>query len=85
MAKEVKIYVTLGCPFCRKAMEWLAKYKVEHTRVVFEDTASKMAFYAANEGVHTVPQIFVDGVRIGGWSDLQTHPFKAEIEEGFGK
>lgn len=83
MKHEVKIYVTMGCPFCRKLMEWLAKYKVEHSRVIFEDTASKMAFYAANPGVHTVPQIFVDGERLGGWSDLQETAFKKNIEANF--
>lgn len=80
---EVKIYVTMGCPFCRKAMEWLKQYDVEHTRVVFEDSASKMAFYAANPGVSTVPQIFVDGVRIGGWTDLVASDFKRQVEEDF--
>jgi glutaredoxin 3 len=82
MEQEVKVYVTLGCPYCRRMMEWLDTNKVKHTRVVFEDVQSKMAFYAANPGVTTVPQLFVDGVRVGGWSDLATHPYKKQIEEG---
>ena len=84
MAK-VKIFVTMGCPFCRNMMEWLKTYEVEHERVVFESATSKMAFYAANPGVTTVPQMFVDDVRVGGWSELQKHPFKAAVEEEFNK
>lgn len=85
MEKDIKIYVTMGCPFCRKMMEWLAKHNVKHTRVVFEDTASKMAFYAQHEGVHTVPQMFIDGVRLGGWTDLNASEFKKQIEEEFNR
>ncbi len=85
MEKEIKIYVTLGCPYCRKMMEWLLKHNVKHTRVIFEDTPSKMQFYAQNPGVSTVPQMFIDGVRIGGWTDLNKHDFMREVEEASGK
>jgi glutaredoxin 3 len=82
MAK-VDLYVTLGCPFCQKAMAWMSEYEVEHNLTVFKTTQEKMLFYANNPGVTTVPQIFIDGKRIGGWSDLCKHEFKTTTEEEF--
>jgi len=81
MADTVEIFVTMGCPFCRKLMDWLAQYGVEHSRTVFTTTTEKMAFYSKHPGVRTVPQIFLNGERIGGWSDLQEHEFKRKVEE----
>jgi len=80
MEREIKIYVTMGCPFCRNMMAWLAQHNIKHSRVIFEDSASKMQFYAQNPGVSTVPQMFVDGVRIGGWSDLNKNPIMKQLE-----
>jgi glutaredoxin len=78
---KVEIYVTNGCPYCQKLMAWLEKFKVKHEKTVFADSTAKMAFYKANPGVSTVPQIFLDGIRVGGWSDFQTHPFKKQTEQ----
>ncbi len=81
MAKKVELFVTLGCPFCQKAMAWMKQYDVSHELTVFANTQEKMHFYANTPGATTVPQIFIDGKRIGGWTDLCKHPFKAEVEE----
>lgn len=83
MHEEIKVYVTRSCPYCRNMLAWLDKYGVKHSRVVFEDAASKMAFYAANPGIRTVPQLYVGEERIGGWTDLNSHEFKRKVEDDF--
>lgn len=80
---EVEVFVRPGCPWCDKAVNWFTQYKVEHKLVRFTNIEDKMAFYQkhAAEGVRTLPQIFIDGVRIGGWSDFVTTQYKADIEK----
>lgn len=77
---KIEIYVTAGCPFCHRALAWLDEMKLEYTKIEFRNTGEKMAFYQRTD-TKTVPQIFLDGDRLGGWSDLVGSQFKAMVEE----
>lgn len=85
MTHKVDIFITATCPFCQRAMAWLKENEVPHNLTVFASVNEKMQFYASHPDVTTVPQIFVDGKRIGGWSDLVKSDFKREIEEARAK
>lgn len=75
----VKAYVTLGCPYCQKIMNWLNENNVEHELVVFKNTSEKKEFYDST-GFSTVPQIYVNNVHVGGWTDFAKSDFKKNIE-----
>ena len=70
MAKKVVVYTTDSCPYCRAAKELLVSKGVlfQEIDVTHDDVARKKL--AGLSGRQTVPQIFADGVSIGGYEDL---------------
>jgi len=70
MAK-VEIYTKSYCPYCVRAKELLKKKDVTFEEIDIEhdqDLAIKAMERAG--GRKTVPQIFIDGVHVGGCDDL---------------
>ncbi|MCX8085327.1 MAG: glutaredoxin 3 [Rhodocyclaceae bacterium] len=71
MAK-VEMYATAVCPYCiraeallkRKGVETIEKYYVDR------DPALRQEMERRVPGARTVPQIFIDGVHVGGCDDL---------------
>ena len=71
---KVEIYTLPGCDWCEYAMDWF-----ENQSIVFNETvvnyAHKKQMCAmlterSKTRITTFPQIFIDGVYIGGHSDL---------------
>ncbi len=70
MAK-VEIYTKFLCPFCARAMKLLQAKGVQPEEIDITMGGPKRAeMLARSEGRTTVPQIFIDGVAIGGSDDL---------------
>lgn len=68
---QIKIYTKTVCPYCVAAKNWLRTKGYAYEEVTLDDDAERQKFYeAVGSGVKTVPQIFVDGERIGGYTDL---------------
>lgn len=68
---RVEIYTKAFCPYCSRAMSLLASkgVSVEETDIgVQRDKRPEMIGRAS--GRSTVPQIFIDGVHVGGSDDL---------------
>lgn len=69
--KRVEIYTTRSCPYCIAAKALLAR-----KGVAFEETdvganpALRSAMMTRANGRHTVPQIFIGGVHVGGCDDI---------------
>lgn len=62
-----------NCPYCVKAKMWLDDRGIAYETNVYDDDAERNAMYDSLGLVgnqRTVPQIIVDGVRIGGYTDL---------------
>jgi glutaredoxin 3 len=71
VAKEVVVYVTGYCPYCRAAKEFLKSKKIRFREIdVSGDEEERRALAVKSGGRETVPQIFADGVHIGGFDDL---------------
>ena len=68
--KEVKMYTKRVCPFCDQAKNLLKSKGLEWTEASMEDPAIRESFMADYPTVRTVPQIFINGERIGGFDDL---------------
>tara|TARA_Y100001970_G_C14248817_1_gene870266 strand:- start:976 stop:1218 length:243 start_codon:yes stop_codon:yes gene_type:complete len=68
--KEVKMYTKRVCPYCDKAKNLLKSKGLEWTEESMEDPAIRESFMADYPTVRTVPQIFINGERIGGFDDL---------------
>jgi len=68
---RVKIYSTARCPFCNKAKQLLTKWNIPYDEVMIDtDMAARREFTVATQGARTVPQIVIDGVCIGGFTEL---------------
>ena len=70
MAK-VEMYTTPICPFCIRAKRLLKSKGVDFEEInVMGDNARRGEMMRRADGRRTVPQIFIDGVGIGGCDEL---------------
>lgn len=80
MKKEVIIYTTNSCPYCRLAEEFLTAKQVPFKNVdVTGDDAMRQKLVEMSGGRRTVPQIFIGGEPIGGYSDMMALHRRGEL------
>ncbi|MEW6076949.1 MAG: glutaredoxin 3 [Thermodesulfobacteriota bacterium] len=71
MTKAVEIYTTGVCPYCIRAKALLDKKKIAYAeRRVDETPAFADEAVRRSGGRTTVPQIFINGVHVGGCDEL---------------
>jgi len=70
MAAEVIVYVTDYCPYCTRAKGLLKRKGVAFTEIDVTNDPDKRAWLLEKTGQRTVPQIFIDGVSVGGSDDI---------------
>ena len=67
----VKVFSTASCPFCVKAKQLLTKWNIPYDEgMIDSDMAARREFAEVTNGARTVPQIVIDGVCIGGFTEL---------------
>ena len=70
MAK-IEIYLTRSCPYCHAARGLLDKKGVSYDAIdVGADPQRRAEMMQRADGRRTVPQIFIDGVHVGGSDDI---------------
>lgn len=79
-AAEVVIYVTTYCPYCVRAKALLQKKSVEFREVNIEERPDLRDWIARKSGQRTVPQIFVNGRALGGFTDIAALDQKGQLE-----
>ena len=67
---EVLVFTREGCPFCAKAKEMLEETGIPYEELVLNQDYTGRALRAAS-GEDKVPQVFIDGARIGGSDKLE--------------
>lgn len=71
MTKTIEIYSKFTCPFCARAKKLLSSKNVKYIEYdVTMDQAKRAEMVARAPGARTVPQIFIGGLAIGGFDDL---------------
>jgi len=69
--KPVEIYTTPRCGFCHAAKRLLTKKSVPFTEIdISRDAGLRAEMTRRSNGGRTVPQVFIDGVPVGGCDDL---------------
>lgn len=66
----IEIYLTPYCPYCVKALELLDSKKVSYQKIDVYNAPEKKQEMITRSGKHTVPQIFINNISIGGCDDL---------------
>ncbi|MCP5151025.1 MAG: glutaredoxin 3 [Ectothiorhodospiraceae bacterium] len=69
MAK-VEVYSSAFCPYCVAAKRLLASKGVEYEHHAVDGDPALRREMETRSGRRTVPQIFIDGVHVGGFDDL---------------
>jgi len=77
---QIEVHSKTGCRHCVMAKDWLDARSIPFTLHVYDDNDARSAMYdrLGLEGqARSVPQIVVDGVRLGGYSALAQSDLEA--------
>ncbi len=78
---RVTLYSRADCTICSKAKSMLGKWNIAFDEISVEDEATRREFDEATNGADTVPQIFIDGKLIGGFSELTEMHMDGELDD----
>lgn len=81
---EVKIYRTTYCPYCDMAERLFSELGVEVEKIDVTHDHDERVRLSQVTGQRTVPQIFIDGESIGGFSDANALYHKGELQKMLG-
>ena len=69
---KVLIYTKDNCIWCDRAKILLDLKKISYNEINLSDDSERLKFYEKiGDNVKTVPQVFIDDNRIGGFQDLK--------------
>ena len=67
---DIKVYTRKRCPYCTSAKIWLKQKKYQFEEISLDDMDVLQEFLTENPDAKTVPQIFLNEERIGGFAEL---------------
>ena len=70
MAAQVTVYTTGYCPYCSFAKRLLGQKAVSYREIDVSGRDDLRTWLRERSGQRTVPQIFVNGASIGGFTEL---------------
>jgi len=73
---QVAILTRAGCSFCAKAKALLTELGYDYAEIPL-DHKVRTRVIGAIAGAQTVPQVFINGTKIGGWEELERWARKA--------
>ena len=68
--KDVVVYLTPWCPYCNMARRLLDTRGIAYDAHDVSGNHEARAWLQTNTGQHTVPQIFIKGRSVGGYTEL---------------
>jgi glutaredoxin 3 len=77
---DVVIYTKEQCPYCRQAEKFFTQKGVPFTNVDVTHDQPMRERLVELSGQFTVPQIFIKGVSVGGYSDLMALHTRGQLE-----
>ena len=87
--KNIEIYTLDYCPYCQKAKFFLEELNIKYKEYSCDDNEEEMRLKLKEKynlsGLATFPQIIIDGVNIGGYSDLIEKYNSKEISFNYDK
>jgi glutaredoxin 3 len=84
MTVAVKIYTRQWCGYCRSAEQLLKKKGVAFENQDVSNDPQTRRWLVGASGQTTVPQIFIDGKSIGGFSELDALDARGELDRLLG-
>ena len=77
---EVVVYTVPWCPYCRMAVQLLREKGVAFEEIDVDGNREKRAWLREVTGQSTVPQVFVRGQSLGGYTDIAALDRRGELE-----
>jgi glutaredoxin 3 len=68
---KIVVYTKSSCPNCVSAKQLLKSKNLEYKEINLDNEAERAAFTVMFPDVRQMPQIFIDGQRVGGFAGLQ--------------
>lgn len=81
---QVEIYLKDWCPFCQRAVQLLDRKGVNYTVIDVDGKPALQAEMAKKAGRSTVPQVFADGVPLGGYDDISALDARGKLDQALG-
>lgn len=66
----ITMYSTTTCPYCVQAELLLDRKDVHINKIMIDQSPQELEKMLTRSGRRTVPQIFIDDLHVGGFSDL---------------
>lgn len=83
---EIEIYTRPMCGFCHRARQLLSSKDVAFSEYdIWAETARREEMIQRSGGRTTVPQIFIDGIHVGGCDDLMALEASGKLDAMIGK
>lgn len=79
MGVRVQVYSTAYCGFCVRAKQLLSRLNIAFDDIDVTEDMDKRAWLVESTGQRTVPQIFIDGRSIGGFTELAALERQGEL------
>jgi glutaredoxin 3 len=76
---QVKIFTTSWCGYCHAAIRLLQQKGVQFEQIDAEDGKTRRWLREVT-GRSTVPQIFIDGKSVGGYTDIRDLDQRGELD-----
>jgi len=80
MAAEVKIYTREACGYCTAALRLLTQKGVKFQHIDATGDPATRRWLVEVTGQSTVPQIFIDGRPVGGFTDIRALDQRGELD-----
>lgn len=84
MAVPVKIYTRKWCGYCTAAERLLTKKGIPYENQDVSNDPETRKWLVTATGQTTVPQIFIDGKSVGGFSDIDALDRRGELDKLLG-
>lgn len=79
---DVIIYTTRFCPFCVRAKQLLSKKKIAFKEIPVDNNPSlRQEMTKKAGGIHTVPQIWIGEIHVGGCSELMALDTAGDLDK----
>ena len=80
MAADVKIYTREACGYCTAAIRLLTEKGVKFQHIDATGDPETRRWLVEATGQTTVPQIFIDGRPVGGYTDIRALDQRGELD-----
>lgn len=78
---EVVVYTTNACGFCTRVKMLLTARQIEFREINIAGEPEAFVALANSSGMMTLPQVFVDGVLVGGYQETAAADASGRLSE----